>query len=187
MDEALQDLIPLLHGSMPGADESRLKTLASLQAVASRTTVSLPTPLISVEETRIVTLGQTEGVPVAAVKEPFHVHFTVANPFGVQLRLSDVEFHFVADGTGTPVNADYTVETLLWAPYEHSSMQVPVTLHTKGIMRLDHITYKLMDILPVTQSLKKKGPRLNKTPEQRRAKVTKSKQLHFLKHGSLTN
>ena len=171
MDEALQDLLPLLHGCMPDVDESRLRTLESLAAVANKTIVSLPTPLIRTEETRIVTMGQTEGVPVAAVQEPFQVHFTVANTFGVQLRMSDVQFHFVIDDTDAPVEADHTVDTLLWAPYECSPIQVPISLRTKGMVRLDRITYKLMDVLPVTQSLAKQGPRLNKTPEQRRSRM----------------
>jgi len=171
MDEALQNLVPLLHGSIPSMDESRLKTLLSLETVACQTTVSLPTPPIPVDETRIVTTGRTDGVAVAAVQEPFQVHFTVANSFGVQLRISDLQLHFVADDKGTPVEAEYTVDTLLSAPYEHSLIQVPVALRSKGIVRLDHITYRMMDVLPVTQSLTKKGPRLNKTPEQRRTKM----------------
>lgn len=172
VDEALACLLPLLHGSMPEVDESRLKTLVSLAGAANQNMASLPTPLIQPEGTRIVPmgqLGQMDDVPVAAVQEVFHVQLTFVNTFGVQVHISDLQFHFVTDDRRDSMKADSTVHTLTFAPYERSTLHVPVSLPTKGLARLEHMTYKLMDVLPVKQTLHKRGPRLNTTSEQKRS------------------
>lgn len=169
MDEALEHLVPLLHGSSPNVDASRLQALVHLAEAASKSMVSLPTPLFQTQETRIVPLDPTDNVPKVVVQECFHVQLPVVNSFGVPLRLSDLQLHFVAHSTGAPLEADYTVDACEWAPYERACVQLDVSLHTEGMARLDHITYKLMDVLPVKQALTKRGPRLNQTPEQRRS------------------
>ncbi|WFD23170.1 hypothetical protein MEQU1_001858 [Malassezia equina] len=172
VDEALACLLPILHGSMPEVDESRLKTLVSLAGVANKNTASLPTPLIQTEGTRIVPvgqMGQMDDVPVAAVQEVFNVQLTFVNTFGVKVHISDLQFLFVTDDRRDPMKADSTVDTLTFAPYERSTIHVPVSLPTEGLARLEHMTYKLMDVLPVKQTLQKHGPRLNTTSEQKRS------------------
>lgn len=177
IDEALSYLLPLLHGSLPTLDKLHLHAIESVAKYAHEHRVSLPSPFIVAEKCCILPpASYYNGNPCITVSEPCQIQLILVNPLGVRVSLTDMRLHFSRaqqDGCSLDdaVEADAPVQDLTLEPNERTCIVCSARIHTDGYVRVSHATYTLAHVLHVQQSLHKRGPRLQKTVEQRRSQT----------------
>ncbi|KAL4400804.1 hypothetical protein ACI68E_002124 [Malassezia pachydermatis] len=180
MDNALTNLVPLLHGTSPQMDQLYLDALQHVASYAHPAHMQLPVPVFDVRACYIVPWGEDDPQPcVAGPHESFVVRLRVQNPLHIAWRMMHLTLAFApADQDGHLASGSKDVDavvatdgTLSLAPRECRDLDVRVQIASPGMARLARVTYVMHDLVPIEQVMTKQGPRLHRTPAQKRTRT----------------
>lgn len=105
--------------------------------------------------------------------EAVSFQLTLQNPLCCQLAVSDIRVH-VSDAASGSEAGEVSVEAIPDAelsPLEERTITTRIIASIQGRFKIDQISYRLQERVPLIQPLVKQGVRLNQTAEQRKSRV----------------
>ncbi|KAJ7630805.1 ER-golgi trafficking TRAPP I complex 85 kDa subunit-domain-containing protein [Roridomyces roridus] len=101
--------------------------------------------------------------------ETFHVDLVLRNPLGTEVNLSNLTI-VVEEKNGSSSTSFVDVEVLddiTLGPRESRTVHIGVKSSRPASLTITHVAYDFLSLLPTTESLACRGPRLHSTPAQR--------------------
>ncbi|EJD55548.1 hypothetical protein AURDEDRAFT_155791 [Auricularia subglabra TFB-10046 SS5] len=112
-------------------------------------------------------LGRLNSRSQADVDESFWVDLALLNPLAVEVTLSSVTVAVEQPvGGGKPPTVEIIDEIIL-EPKERRTVSLRITAHHSSPLKITRLSYSFLSLLPMSESLARRGRRLHDTPAQR--------------------
>ncbi|KZT30693.1 hypothetical protein NEOLEDRAFT_1126297 [Neolentinus lepideus HHB14362 ss-1] len=120
--------------------------------------------------------NRLENCDKAAVNETFWIDIELHNPLDVEVNLSDVTIVAQEQQSGNLESAKdildaEVIEDITLAAKESRSIPLALKVARPASLIITHAHYKFLSLLPVTDSLARRGRRLQETMLQRQSKI----------------
>ncbi|KAH7104622.1 ER-golgi trafficking TRAPP I complex 85 kDa subunit-domain-containing protein [Auriculariales sp. MPI-PUGE-AT-0066] len=160
----LAELQPAISLVVPAATKLRFDGHGSLGDIAENTWAGLDAAWSAFAKRQ--SLGASSNSNQAGIGERFWVDVALQNPLPVEIVMTKVRIHVETAEKAQRPDVE-TLDEIILAPKESRTVSVAVIAHHASKLRLTHLTYSFLSLLPMRESLARRGKRLDATPAQR--------------------